>query len=97
MALSVDLTNRRPRTTDELGVRCRDAGLVVDRSVDPDDLATALALVARFAAIVDPRTMPCTPTHPAPGVSATAPRAAPTATLSPATRPSLRSGRIGRA
>lgn len=53
VALAVDLTNRPPRTPQELRVRCQDAGVVVDHPVSPDDLSTTLELVDHFAAIVD--------------------------------------------
>ena len=53
VGFGVDLVNEPPRTLDELEKRCRDAGVVVDAPVEADDLADALDLADRFAAIVD--------------------------------------------
>lgn len=47
------LANQLPATPGELGERCRDAGLVVDRAVTEDDLAVARTVLARWVAVVD--------------------------------------------
>ncbi|QTJ67484.1 CGNR zinc finger domain-containing protein [Rhodococcus sp. ZPP] len=51
--LAADLANRRPRTIDELVTRCIEAGVVVDFPVSEDDLGDVLAVLDRWAVIVD--------------------------------------------
>lgn len=53
MELAADLANRRPRTIDELVTRCIEAGVVVDFPVSEDDLGDVLAVLDRWAVIVD--------------------------------------------
>ena len=51
--LAVDLTGNPPTTAEELAVRCRSAGLVLDLPVRKQDLAETSAFLDRWAAVVD--------------------------------------------
>ncbi|MDJ0391717.1 CGNR zinc finger domain-containing protein [Rhodococcus sp. G-MC3] len=54
--LGVDLFNSPPRTAEELGRRCVDAGLVVDSVPTDADLVDARAFLDEWVAIVDAET-----------------------------------------
>ena len=53
MLLAADLVNAPPATAAELGERCTDAGLVVDRPAVDRDLEAARTYLGRWVEIVD--------------------------------------------
>lgn len=53
LRLMVDLINEPPQSPGELGVRCREAGLVVDVEPGEADLRTSSALGVLWCAVVD--------------------------------------------
>ncbi|GAA1732229.1 CGNR zinc finger domain-containing protein [Nonomuraea bangladeshensis] len=51
--LAADLANRRPATPAELAGRCREAGMVLERPVTPDDLVRVHAVLDAWEKVVD--------------------------------------------